>query len=172
MITIKAITEKDQFAFYDLAKRNQEQLADFFPITIEKTETREKTLKSIKLYQLLAQQNDLHVYMVEEEGSEIIGLLILKNIDKKVNKCELVYFIDKDKGGKGYASEAVKKVVNDAFNSLGMRKIYCRVATNDVASNRVAVKNGFELEGVLKKEFRIGNGQIIDINYYGLHHTK
>lgn len=171
MIVIKPITEKYQSAFYDLAKRNQEQLADFFPITIEKTETLEKTLQSIKLYQLLARQNDLHVYMVEE-GEKVIGLQILKNIDKKVNKCELVYFIDKDMTGKGYATEAVKQVAREAFNSLGMQKIYCRVATNDVASNKVAVKNGFELEGVLKKEFRISNGQVIDINYYGLHHAK
>ena len=169
MITIKPITEEHQFAFYDLSKRNTERLADFFPITIEKTDSLEKTLKSIKLYQLLAQQNDLHVFIIEDEQEkQAVGLVILKNIDKKVNKCEIVYFIDRYKEGNGYTSEAVKQAIKKAFGSLGMKKIYCRIAIGDIAANKVALKNGFELEGVLKKEFRISNGDIIDLNYYGL----
>ncbi len=58
--------------------------------------------------------------------------------------------------------------INIAFNEVGLNKVYCRVAPNNIASNRVAQKNGFELEGVLKQEFRIQDGSLIDLNYYGL----
>lgn len=169
MTSILPITEEHQQSFYELSKRNLQHLADFFPITIEKTETPEKTAQSIRLYQQLTRQNDLHVFLIsEEQKNEVVGLVILKNIDKKVNKCELVYFVDSNMQNRGYATDAVRQAVQKAFDSYGIQKIYCRVATYDTAGNRVAIKNGFELEGVLKKEFRISTGEIIDLNYYGL----
>lgn len=168
MIKIKPISDYHQIAYYNLSRQNADRLADFFPITLEKTETREKTLESIKLYQILAQKNDLHILIIEHEPEQTIGLVILKNIDKKVSKCEVVYFIDRNMEGNGYATEAVKQAIEMAFTSLGMNKIFCRIATDDVSGNRVAVKNGFTLEGVLKQEFRINSGKLIDLNYYGL----
>jgi len=51
---------------------------------------------------------------------------------------------------------------------LELKKIFLRIAPENIGSNQVALKNGFELEGVLKCGFRRGDGVLIDVNYYGL----
>lgn len=169
-IRIRPVRESDSNAFHLLAIKNKDRLADFFPITLEKAETPEKSLASIRMYNTLAAQNELHVLAIEQGEDEpaIIGLVFLKNIDKKTSKCEIAYFIDKEYEGRGLTSQAVKQAVNMAFDELQLNKVYCRVGTDNAASNKVAVKSGFELEGVLKQEYRIDNGTLIDLNYYGL----
>lgn len=62
---------------------------------------------------------------------------------------------------------AIQQAIDNAFSNLNLNKVYCRVATDNTASNKVAIKNGFQLEGVLKQEFRIHDGSLIDLNYYG-----
>lgn len=168
MIQIRAIDDADCMAIYELTKRNASRLADYFPITLEKTQTPEKTSDAIRMYKLLSEQNELHVFSILAEGERTIGLVFLKNIDKKALKCELAYFIDVAEEGKGYTTDAVKQTIDFAFGRLDLNKIYCRVATNNTASNKVVLKNNFALEGVLKQEYRINDGTFTDLNYYGL----
>jgi ribosomal-protein-serine acetyltransferase len=169
MINIKAVTEDDRDSLHILVRNNIQRLLDFFPITIEKTETPEKTLSAIQLYKNLASQNELHVMAIRHNDTKrFIGVVFLKNIDKKVSKCEIAYFIDKGEEGKNYTSMAVLQAIKIAFNQLHLNKIYCRVAPDNAASNRVAIKSGFKLEGVLKQEYCIYDGSLVDINYYGL----
>lgn len=168
MISIRPIRESDQHAFYELANNNKERLADFFPITLEKAETLEKTLEAIKFYTSLAAVNELHVLVFEHaDDSRPIGVVFLKNLDHRTRKCELAYFIDKGHTNKGYTSAAVQKALDYAYDTLSINKVYCRVATDNEASNRLALRSGFQLEGVLRQEYRISNGNLIDLNYYG-----
>ncbi|HLO71144.1 MAG TPA: GNAT family protein [Flavipsychrobacter sp.] len=166
MITIRPISMEDREHFHQLVQSNKERLLDFFPITIEKAATPEVAEESIQMYSLLASKKELYVMTINNQEN-LIGLIFLKNIDTKTSKCEIAYFIDKNEEGKGITSMAVQQALDKAFNELGLNKVYCRVSPDNTASNKVAIKNGFELEGVLKKEFRIDNGNLIDLNYYG-----
>lgn len=169
MVTIRPIQTGDKEGFYLLVNENKARLADYFPITVEKAASPEIAADSILLYNLLAAKNELHVLMMEREADKkLIGMVFLKNIDAKTGKCEVAYFIDKGEEGKGITGTAVKQSVDMAFNKLNLNKVYCRVAPDNIPSNRIAQKNGFELEGVLKKEFRMHDGSLIDLNYYGL----
>lgn len=167
MIQIRHIKEGDSNGFYELVKRNESRLTEYFPITLEKTATTEQTGETVKMFADLSQKNELHVFVIEQEQT-MIGVLFLKNLDQRVKKCELAYFIDKNEEHKGYTSQAIKLAIEYAFQRLGMNKVYCRVAPDNEPSNKAAVKNGFELEGVLKQEFKISDGSLIDLNYYGL----
>lgn len=167
MITIRPISMEDREHFHQLVQNNKERLVDYFPITIEKAATPEIAADSIKMYSILAGKKELFVMTINNEHNNMIGLIFLKNIDAKTSKCEIAYFIDKNEEGKGHTSLAVKQALQTAFNDLGLNKVYCRVDPENAASNKVVIKNGFELEGVLKQEFRIDNGNLIDLNYYG-----
>lgn len=168
MISIRPIRESDQHSFYELANNNKDRLEDFFPITLEKAQTIEKSLEAIKFYKALAAVNELHVFVFEHvNDSKPIGMVFIKNIDPRTNKCELAYFIDKGHTNKGYTSLAVQQAIDIAFNKLNLNKVYCRIATDNEASNKLALRSGFQLEGVLRKEYRINNGDLIDLNYYG-----
>ena len=48
-----------------------------------------------------------------------------------------------------------------------MNKLFIKLSPNNKASQRLAIRSGFQLEGLLRKEFRIETGEIEDIEYYG-----
>lgn len=51
---------------------------------------------------------------------------------------------------KGYATEAVRLVLEYCFKWLNLRKVYARVYEYNIASQRVLEKDGFKLVGRLK----------------------
>jgi ribosomal-protein-serine acetyltransferase len=96
----------------------------------------------------------------------------IKNFDRFVKKCEVSYFIDRNFEGKGWATKAIREVIEYVFSKMDMEKIYCRIDPENLASIRVAEKCGFQLEGRLRREFRTGEGDIIDVLYYGIFKEK
>jgi ribosomal-protein-serine acetyltransferase len=98
----------------------------------------------------------------------MIGGIIVKNIDWSVPKAELAYFIDEEHEGKGITSSAVGWVKDFAFKDLKMEKLYIKFNPQNLGSKKVAIKNCFEKEGYLKKEFRTGQGDLADVERYGL----
>src|SRR5690606_16406030 len=91
-----------------------------------------------------------------------------KHFDRYVRKCEISYFVDKNHVNKGYATRAIKEIINYIFSRTDMEKIYCRIDPENLASIRVAEKVGFVKEGHLRNEFRTGDDRIIDIFYFGI----
>ncbi|MBS1772085.1 MAG: GNAT family N-acetyltransferase [Bacteroidetes bacterium] len=168
MTTLRPISTGDSEAFYQLVQNNRERLADYFPITIEKAQSLNVAAESIKLYNILAAKKELYVYLINcEENNRAVGMVFLKNIDPKTSKCEIAYFIDKNEEGRGMTKDAVGQALQIAFDQLQLNKVYCRVDTKNERSNKLAEKSGFQLEGVLKQEFRIHDGSLVDLNYYG-----
>lgn len=169
MINIRIIREEDAQDMHTLVQRNARRLEDYFPVTIEKTVTAEKTLQTIKMYKMLEEQKQLVVFMVEQKSDKkLVAIVFLKNFDKKVNKCEVSCFVDEETAGKGICSQAIKEIAAMAFKNYGVDKLFCRIDTKNDAANKLAVKSGFQLEGVLRQEFRIADNSIVDINYYGM----
>jgi len=169
MINIRTIREEDAQDMHLLVQRNAKRLEDYFPVTIEKTATREKALQTIKMYKMLEEQKQLVVFMVEQKSdSKLVAIVFLKNFDKKVNKCEVSCFVDEENACKGISSQAIKEIAAMAFKNYGIDKLFCRIDTKNAAANKLAVKAGFQLEGVLRHEFRVADNSIVDINYYGM----
>jgi len=50
--------------------------------------------------------------------------------------------------GQGFATEAARAVLDDAFGRLGLKRVLCFVEGTNDASHRVAEKLGFELERI------------------------
>ena len=98
----------------------------------------------------------------------VIGQLAIKNIDWTIPKAELGYFIDQAHEGKGIVTEALQIVIQYAFADLKMNKLFLRTLVGNVGSQKVAEKNGFIKEGILRKEFKSGNNKLEDVVYYGL----
>jgi RimJ/RimL family protein N-acetyltransferase len=93
---------------------------------------------------------------------------LVKNIDRKIGKCELAYFVDKDFEGKGIITKAVGDLIAFCFTELLMNKITICTSPVNYASQKIALKHGFKQEGVLREEFKNGQGILEDIFYFGL----
>lgn len=109
-----------------------------------------------------------HIYanVIEKNSNEVIGTVMLFNIDQVANKSEIGYVFRKDTWGKGYCSEAVKLVCDYGFNILNLHKIHAQVTESNIGSSRVLEKNEFIKEGQLKDHYYVDN-QYFDCLLYG-----
>lgn len=168
-IHIRPIGNDDYLQLHNMIERNRQRLLTYFPKTTNAITGIDSAKKFIKLKLQQAQNKQQFFYAVELiSKAQIIGAIILKNIDWSVPKGELAYFIDEEYEGKGYISYCVKWLAEYAFNDLKMEKLYIKINPQNMASKKVATKNGFVKEGFMKSEFRTGYGDLTDVERYGL----
>jgi RimJ/RimL family protein N-acetyltransferase len=74
----------------------------------------------------------------------------LHDIDWQGRQCDTGYWVRKTAQGQGFATEAANAMVRYAFGVLGMQRIGLTYSAGNQASERIAKKLGFNLEGVQK----------------------
>lgn len=95
---------------------------------------------------------------IELKGQEgIIGTIGFQEWSTEHKRAEISYALFPESWGKGYALEAVNKVISFGFQEMELVRIGAIVFTENDASNKLLIKAGFEKEGVLKKYMRQNN---------------
>ena len=155
--------------FFDLIDRNKERVKNTFPVTLSHCLNLETTVKFIKEnIEIESKKEGYYFYIRNLETNKLIGYVGIKKIDLKISKCELFYFIDKDFEGKGIISTVVSRMLDFCFNDLKMNKIFICTSKINFGSQQIALKNAFQQEGMLREEFKNGDGILEDIIYFGL----
>jgi ribosomal-protein-serine acetyltransferase len=106
-----------------------------------------------------------HFSILQEGG--LAGALGLE-VRAPINRIgEIGYWIRSDRTGQGLATEAAEAVVAFGFEVLGLYRIELRAGVANRASQRVAEKLGFHMEGTLRKGCP-GGPEPYDCYLYGL----
>lgn len=93
-------------------------------------------------------------FAIEYEGEFAGGISIhLKNDFSAVTG----YYLDEKHWNKGIMTEILKRVADFAFNTLNLKRISAYVFEDNIASERLLLKCGFEYEGYLRKSHRKGD---------------
>jgi len=166
---LRLIRREDALSFFTLVDSNRDRIGNYLPKTTKGNSTPEFTVLYIdqKLIQAEAKENFCFV-IEDQETKKLAGAVFLKSFDWSVPKCELGYFIDKNYEGRGITSRSIREIINYCFRELKLNKLFLRSAIDNAGSKRVAEKNGFIVEGVLRKDFMTESGDLIDVVYYGL----
>ena len=98
---------------------------------------------------------------------QLAGTIDLHMIDSKNKRAEIGYMIHSSFAGKGIMTKAVRKITEIAFDDLGLNKVSIIAIVENIASNKVAQKSGFEFVATLKEE-QFLYGEFRDINRYAL----
>jgi RimJ/RimL family protein N-acetyltransferase len=168
-IKIRPLENEDYKELFEVVERNRSRLMTFFQTTTHTVLDLQTAKKFTEKKVSLAAKKEQYYFLITLPGSsKMIGSIILKNIDWSIPKGEFAYFIDGSYEGKGITTKAVKWLTDYAFSSLGLVKLFIKIDPTNWSSKKVALKNGFELEGVLKSEFRTGFGALTDVERYGL----
>ncbi len=105
---------------------------------------------------------------LKSEG-RLVGCIGLNHVDYFNEGASVSYWINERYWKKGIASEAMKLVIDFAFNKLRLRRLYLFAYDSNDASNNFAEKFGFELEGNLRQSHKSkATGEIFNVNAYGL----
>ncbi|WP_353777632.1 GNAT family N-acetyltransferase [Winogradskyella sp. 3972H.M.0a.05] len=154
--------------FFMLIDNNRSRLEDFFAGTVSKTKTRLDTEAYCKIIDIRIKEKSYLPYIISDtKTNDYIGLVDIKNIDWSIPKAEVGYFIDHNYEGKGIISKSVKHVIEHISNTYKFKKLLCRAESNNIGSISVALKNEFELEGTIRRDYKTTKGKIVDLNYYG-----
>ena len=104
-------------------------------------------------------------YAIVYDGKTVGGIGVKINYHRKYVG-EIGYFIDEKYWGKSIASHAVKLVEAICFKRLKLMRIEILMQPENIASKKVAIKNGYLREGRLRKVFRSKEGKMKDCYLY------
>ena len=98
---------------------------------------------------------------------EVVGTIsVEKKSDVFRKDAEIGYFLAPDACGKGVMTRAVALACEEAFDRLGIVRISADVRAENIASRRLLEKNGFQLEGIMRRAV-IKYGKLHDLCIYG-----
>lgn len=99
--------------------------------------------------QVILGSNSSKSYIILESKTETpIGIMSLINIDYKNRNAECIIDIgEKDCWGKGYATEAMRLLLDYGFLEMNLHKIYLRVFSFNKKAIKLYEKMGFYYEG-------------------------
>ena len=100
-------------------------------------------------------------------GGRIIGTIGFAAFDHDAKVTEIGYWIDAAEQGKGIMGLATEKLVELAFDHLGMNRVQIRCADANVRSAAIPRKLGFIEEG-RQRQHVVRDGKVYDFLIFGL----
>jgi ribosomal-protein-alanine N-acetyltransferase len=85
------------------------------------------------------------------DGDAVAGTISLSNVVRgPLQSANVGYWVDRDRNGRGLASTALAAVVDVAFGDLSLHRLEAGTLLDNLPSQRVLAKNGFERIGVAR----------------------
>lgn len=89
------------------------------------------------------------------DGGALVGVIDM-HLEPEADSAEIGYWIGVPFWGRGYATEAVRAIIDFGFATLGLNRIHAEHFPRNPASGRVMAKAGMVLEGTLRQAIRKG----------------
>ena len=97
------------------------------------------------------------MHIIRDVQGVMVGRINLSVLGSDRKTAELGYRIGENVTNLGYASEAVRLVLDKAFNNYGLNRIIAGTAMDNLASKRVLLKNGFTFIRIIENDLQINN---------------
>jgi ribosomal-protein-alanine N-acetyltransferase len=105
--------------------------------------------------------------IVEKESNICIGQIAIFLVDSKNHFCEIEYALGSKFHRKGYATEAVKTILEFCFKQINFHKVQVCHKEGNLASQGVIRKCDFTYEGTLR-DFFFMDGKYVNRLYYSM----
>ena len=112
---------------------------------------------SLDVYAFEKENHDVYMHLIRDSQGMMVGRINLSVLESDRKTAELGYRIGEKYTNLGYASEAVKLVLDKAFHTYGLNRIVTGTATDNLASKRVLLKNGFTFSRIIENDLQVNN---------------
>ncbi|ELY3812404.1 50S ribosomal protein L7/L12-serine acetyltransferase [Cronobacter sakazakii] len=162
-LALHAVHERFAEPLFALVQRNKAwlQKAMNWPQYVTKIEDTRQTIQS---NMMLHQRGYAKMFMILLDG-EMVGVLSFNQIEPTNKTAYIGYWLDERHQGRGIISGALQTMMAHYAQTGEVRRFVIKCIVTNAASNRVAQRNGFTLEGRLK-EAEYLNGQFHDQHIY------
>ena len=105
--------------------------------------------------------------LILKDSGKMIGTCGYANLDFENNLAEIGYVINPDFQRRGYATEAVQRVIDYGFTELNLHRIEARYIVGNEVSRRVMEKCGMRFEGIHRSSLFV-KGEYVSVGYCAL----
>ena len=152
-MSIRPVRPEDAEELAALYRANRDFLAPFEPIRPADFFTgegqRDRLARQLK--------DDTHPFAILDDG-EIAGTINLFNIVRGAMEGGTIgYWVDGGRNGRGLATDAVAELLAYAFRDVGLHRVEAATLVDNLPSQRVLEKNGFERIGLARRFLRIND---------------
>lgn len=126
------------------------------------------TAENGKTFIEIATKDDpIHIFAIDVNGQAAGAIGIHPQSDIQRMNAELGFWLGEPFWGRGIVTNAVRKMVEFAFNTYDINRVFARPFGTNLASQKVLEKAGFVLEGRFEKTF-VKNGEFEDELIYAI----
>lgn len=163
-LVLREVTNNDVHALFEM--RANPIVMQHIDRPLAKTlDDAQKLIDIIK--DLLTKNNGITWVITFKGENKMIGTYGFWRLQKEHYRAEIGYLLHQDYWGKGIMQEAMEIGINYAFNTLKVHTIEANINPNNLASIKLAERNGFVREAYFK-DIYFSNGKFIDTTIYTL----
>jgi [ribosomal protein S5]-alanine N-acetyltransferase len=137
------MSDIDHLVRYANNKNVSDKLADGFPYPY----TKEFGLSFIER---VTAEHPAKIFAITQDDEAIGSIGIFPGTDIHRKNADIAYWIAEPFWGRGIAVQAITQIVDYAFRTFDITRIYARPYGSNRSSHRVLEKAGFKLEATLK----------------------
>ncbi len=155
MPVTRLIAVEDGPVVAELLRRDADFFAPSFPeMTPERVDVDGVTAG---IGRLLAQHAEgLALPQVILDGERVVGRVTVTNVIRGAAQYGFLgYWVARSANGRGLATRAVGAIAEEAFEGLGLHRLQAETQVDNVRSQRVLQRNGFERIGLAPQLLRI-----------------
>ncbi|HJP66380.1 MAG TPA: GNAT family protein [Actinomycetota bacterium] len=168
-VQIRETAEEDAEAFHRLLVANREYLRPFEPVRPDWFFTLSGIHGELERATADRKADALYAFGIWEVSTDaLVGRIALANLVRGAwQNATLGYFVGRNWARRGYATEAVRQILDFAFDSARLHRVQAAVMPRNRPSIRVLEKNGFRDEGLAARYLQI-NGIWEDHRIYAV----
>ena len=130
----------------------------YLSVKVKTLKDEEKWLRALPLKR---RKNIEWNYAILGDG-KVVGAIGLKINQFRKHIAEIGYFVEEKYWGQGITTRAVKLLEAEAFKKLGISRLEIVMRPENPGSERVAIKNNYQKEGLLRKLEKDKQGKLRD----------
>lgn len=162
-IELRAANERYTTELHNLVIKNRAWLQDYLNWP-QYVGTEEDTRQNIQSNQMLHQRGYAKMFLIFHDNV-LVGVLSFNAIEPLNKTGYIGYWLDEAHQGQGILSRSLEAFIRHYAGCGEIRRFVIKCRVDNAASNQVALRNGFLLEGCLK-EAEFLNGHYDDQNIY------
>ncbi|AWX57853.1 N-acetyltransferase [Brevibacillus brevis] len=144
IITIEKLSIQDAASLFQFEVRNRVFFEKSVPSRGDAYYQYEHFLRGLQALLDEQAQGISFFGLIKNSQGDILGRMNLVDIEKDDRIGHLGYRVGEDTAGKGVASQALKVFLEGHVPHLNVRMICAKTTTDNISSQKVLLKNGFE----------------------------
>jgi ribosomal-protein-serine acetyltransferase len=146
---LRPIVDTDAAAIYAVVEENRARLREWLP-WLDGTRSKED-LRAFRSRVFAQESEGLGMARLIERDHAVCGVIGFNHIDTLNRKAEIGYWLDRQHEGHGLCRKACSRLIDYAFDDLGLNRVSLAAAVGNRRSRALAERLGFTLEGVLRE---------------------